>query len=270
MFYYPQLTSGSVSQYPVSRRNQRRTVVNVLADGSDLRTEDEGAAQVAWDLSYTDLTTEELTRIKQLFESVEGRLQLFTFLDPTDNLLSWSEDLSKSTWTADPLMQIAGGVQDVLGHTGATQLTNTAQTSQRVGQTIAAASWFQYCFSVYLRANAPCSVEAIAASQPTSSALNEFRRTYNVGTAWTRAIVPVMLSSQDDAIHIGLELPAGCSVTVFGPQLEAQIGAGAYKKTTDRAGVYVNSRFDTDNFTFTSTGVDQHSCSVRIKSCVAG
>ncbi len=265
MFYYPQLTSGSVSQYPVSRRNQRRTVIDVLADGSDLRTEDAGVAQVIWDLSYTYLTTAELTTIKQLFESVEGRLGTFTFLDPTDNLLTWSEEFSKSSWTSDPLIQIAAGGQDVFGLTGATQLTNTAQTSQQFRQTIAGASWFQYCFSVYLRSNAPCAVQLIANSQS-----SQFGRGFNVGTSWTRAIVPVLLSSQDDGIYTGLELPAGSSVSVFGPQLEAQLGAGPYKKTADRAGVYPNSRFDTDNFTFTTTGPDQHSCSVRVKSCVAG
>ena len=265
MFYYPQLTSGSVSQYPVVRRNQRRTVIDALPDGSDVRTEDPGAAQVIWDLNYTNLTTVELTTIKQLFESVEGRLETYTFLDPTDNLLNWSEDFSKSSWTADPLIQIAAGVQDVFGLMGAAQLTNTAQTSQHFGQTIAAASWFQYCFSVYLRSNAPCTVQLVASSQS-----GQFGTGLNVGTSWTRAIVPVMLSSHDHGIYSGLELPAGCSVSVFGPQIEAQLGAGSYKKSADRAGVYPNSRFDTDNFTYTTTGPDQHSCSVRVKSCVAG
>lgn len=265
MFYYPQLTSGSVSQYPVSRRDQRRTVINVLADGGDLRTEDPNAARVIWDLSYSHLTTEELTNLRKLFESVEGRLATFTFLDPTDNLLSWSEAFSESSWTTDPLIQIASGGKDAFGLTGAAQLTNTAQTSQQFGQTIAAASWFQYCFSVYLRADAPCVVQMIASSKS-----SQLRRNFNVGPAWTRGVVPVLLASQDDGIRAGLELPAGCSVSVFGPQLEAQLGAGPYKKTTDRAGVYPNSRFDADNFTFTTTGPDQHSCSVRIKNRVAG
>ncbi|MGI8745542.1 MAG: phage head spike fiber domain-containing protein [Bryobacteraceae bacterium] len=265
MLYYPQLTTGSLTHYPISRRNHRRTVTNVLADGSDIREEDPGAAQALWDLSYAHVTPSEFTSIEQLFDAVEGRLMTFTFLDPTDNLLKWSEDLTHSTWTVDPLLQIAGGIQDVLGSTGGAQLTNTAQAVQQVGQTIAAPSWFQYCFSAYLRSDAPCTVQMIASSQS-----GQVRQAFEVGSVWARAVAPIHLASQDDGIHFGLELPAGCTVTIFGPQVEAQLGAGPYKKTTDMAGVYAKSRFDSDGLMWTATGPQQYSCSVRINSCTAG
>lgn len=265
MLYYPQLATGSISQYPVTRTNQRRTVANVLADGSDLRMEDSGAAQVSWDLTYTHVTTDEFARIQALFDAVEGRLGTFTFVDPTDNLLNWTEDYSQSTWTADPLLQSSGAVQDPLGGTGAARMTNTAQIAQRVGQTIAAESSFLYCFSMYLRSDAPCMVQLIATS-PTEQS----RRTFPIGNSWMRAIAPVKLDSRQDQIYFGLELPAGCSVTVFGPQVEAQLGAGSYKKTTNIAGVYSNSRFDSDALTLTATGPNQHSCTVRVRSGVPG
>src|SRR5207253_9091970 len=110
MLYYPQLMSGSISQYPVTRRNQRRTVTNLLADGSDLRMEDTPAAQVVWDLTYNHLTAGELMNLLQLFDAVEGRLGTFTFLDPTDNLLNWTEDLTQNVWTMDPLIHMTAGV----------------------------------------------------------------------------------------------------------------------------------------------------------------
>lgn len=266
MLYYPQLTTGSLSQYPVSRTNHRRTVKNALADGSDIREEDPGAAQVIWDLSYAHLTTSEFTSIEELFAAVEGRLGTFTFLDPTDNLLNWTEDLTHNTWTSDPLLQITLGIADAMGSTGGIRLTNTAQAAQTVGQSIAASSAFQYCFSAYLRSDAPCTVQLVASSQSSGPV----RQTFDVGSGWTRAIASFQLGSQDDGIHFGVELPAGCSVTVFGPQVEAQIGAGPYKKATDMAGVYTKSRFDSDSLTFTATGPEQYSCSVRINSCTAG
>jgi hypothetical protein len=265
MLYYPQLTSGSISQYPVSRKNRRRTVINALADGSELSTEDPGAAEVVWEMTYTHLTTAEIMTIEQLFEAVEGRLDTFTFLDPTDNLLSWSEDLSKSAWSSDPLIQIQGGVQDPIGLTGAANVTNTAQTAQQFGQSVPVASWFQYCFSVYLRADVPCDVQIIGSSQS-----NQSRRPFNVGPSWKRAIVPVLLPSREDSLYTALELPPGCRVSLFAPQLEPQPGAGSYKRTTDVTGVYPVTRFDDDDFTYRTTGPDQHSCSVRVKSCVAG
>ena len=38
---------------------------------------------------------------------------------------------------------------------------NTAQTTQRILQNIAGPSWFQYCFSVYLRAAASTTVQIL-------------------------------------------------------------------------------------------------------------
>jgi Conserved hypothetical protein 2217 (DUF2460) len=265
MLYYPQLASGSISQYPVKRTNRRRTIVNVLANGSDLRMEDSGAAQVGWDLSYAHVTTGEFASIQALFDAVEGRLNTFTFVDPTDNLLNWTEDFSQSNWTVDPLLQASAAVQDPFGGTGAAQMTNTAQVAQRIGQTIAAASSFQYCFSLYLRSDAPCTVQMVAVSLSDQS-----RRPFAVGSSWMRAIAPVRLPTPGDGIYFGLELPAGCSVTVFAPQVEAQPGAGSYKKTTNLAGVYPNSRFDSDELTLTATGPNQHSCTVRVTSCIEG
>lgn len=265
MLYYPQLTSGSIGHYPIARNDRRRTVTNILADGSDIREEDAGAAQVLWDLSYAHLTSAELASIQQLFDSVEGRLETFTFLDPTDNLLNWSEDFTHSAWTADPLLQISGGIQDGFGSMRAFQLTNSAQAAQRIGQTIAAPGWFQYCFSAYLRSDAPCTIQMSA-----SSASGQARQAIEVGPTWARAVAPVRLSTQAHGIHFSMELPAGCSITIFGPQVEAQLGAGSYKSTTDMAGVYGKARFDSDSLSATATGLQQHSCSVRITSCVAG
>jgi Conserved hypothetical protein 2217 (DUF2460) len=266
MLYYPQLATGSLSQYPISRTNHRRTVTNVLADGSNIREEDPGAAQVLWDLNYAGLSAEEFTHIEQLFDAVEGRLGTFTFLDPTDNLLNWTEDFTHSVWTVDPLLQIAGGIADAIGGMGAAQLTNTAQAAQQLDQSIAASSSFQYCFSAYLRSESPCTVQMVASSQSGSP----IRQAFSVGSMWARAVAPFHLSSQDDGIHFGVELPAGCSVTIFGPQVEAQIGAGPYKNATDMAGVYAKSRFDSDWLAFTATGPQRYSCSVRINGCAAG
>ena len=98
MLYYPQLTTGSIAQYPITRRNIRRTVVNALADGTQITMGDSGAAAVNWTLRYSHLTAIELNALQQLFASTYGRWQTFTFLDPTDNLLNWSEDLSQADW----------------------------------------------------------------------------------------------------------------------------------------------------------------------------
>lgn len=259
MLYYPQLTSGSVCQYPVLRSTTTRTVSNQLPSGDTIRMSDLPAEMIRWQLQYAGLTDAETSSISQLFGETQGRLSTFTFLDPTDNLLMWSEDWTKSVWTADPLLQVVIGIADPNGGTGATQLTNTGQAAQQVSQIVAGASWFQYCFSIYLRADAPCAVQLLL-----SSTGQQLTSSVSVGSTWARSVQAVALSSQDDGFSVGIILPPGVRMFAFGPQLEAQPAPGPYKMNTAQAGVYPSARFDVDSLSVTANAVDQSSCVVSL------
>ncbi len=130
-----------------------------------------------WRLAYSDLTDGERLSIESLFEASQGQLNTFTFLDPTDNLLMWSEDWTQAVWTPDPLLQVSSGVQDPLGGSAAMQLTNTAQTTQQIIQNISGPSSFVYCYSVYLRSNVPETIQLVvtAAGQVSSNGGNHRR-----------------------------------------------------------------------------------------------
>jgi hypothetical protein len=261
MLYYPQLPTGSIAQYPITRNNIRRTVINSLPDGTQISMADAGAAAVNWSFTYSDLTAAELNALQQLFAISYGRWQTFGFLDPTDNLLNWSEDLSQAEWVADPLLTVAGGVADPLGGTSGWQATNTAQADQGILQTLAIPSSYQYCLSLYARANVPCSFDLVA---------NAMQQGANAASTWTRFVFPFQMSTETGSLALGVSLPPGCSLDLFGFQLEAQPGAGAYKTTLDIAGVYPNSRFDQDVLTTTATGTNQFRTTIKIVSNVAG
>jgi len=264
MLYYPQLSSGSIGQFPITRRTVTRTFTNDLVDGNTIRMADSGAEQVQWQLQYSGLTDTEWSSIEQFFQGVQGRLTTFTFLDPTDNLLMWSEDWTQPVWTADPLLQVLLGVADPLGRNGAVQLTNTAQTTQRVLQTIAGPSWFQYCFSIYLRSDSPATVNLVITSQG-----QDALHAVSIGSAWSRAVTTTILPVQQDGISFGLQLPAGIRADAFGAQVEAQLAAGSYKKNIDRGGVYSATRFDSDSLVQTTGAQNQNSCSVNLVSQLA-
>jgi hypothetical protein len=264
MLYYPQLSTGVVSQLPVSRRTTLRTITNTLPSGDNIRMSDPGSAAIAWQLQYSNLTDAEFLSLETLFQATEGKLTTFTFLDPMDNLLNWSEDWTNAVWAADPLMQVSAGIADPLGGTGAVQLTNTAQTTQRIVQGIAGPSWFQYCCSIYVRSNAPSAIQILF-----SATGQESLRQVQTGSSWTRAIMAGSLSLQESGISFGLQLPAGASIVAFGAQAEPQPAAGYYKKTTNQAGVYPKTRFDSDSLTQTTSAPDQNSCSVSLLSNLA-
>jgi hypothetical protein len=222
---------------------------------------DPSAGVVRWQLQYSNVTDAEWATIEQLFEAAEGRLTTFTFLDPTANLFMWSEDWTKPVWTADPLLQIVTGIPDALGGSNAVQVTNTSQSTQRIVQSIAAASSFQYCFSVYLRSDVPSVVQMVMSSTGQDSLTS-----ISTGPAWVRAVKSGGLSVSQNGIGFGVQLPAGARIQAFGAQVEAQMAAGQYKKTIDRGGVYAKTRFDSDALTLTTNAPNQNAGTVSLYS----
>jgi hypothetical protein len=261
MLYYPQLTTGAISQFPVTRSMTMRTVSNALPSGYTIRMADTGAQKVGWQLRYSDLTNAERTSIENLFEASEGQLNTFTFLDPTDNLLMWSEDWTQAVWTADPLLQVSGGIADPLGGSDAMQLTNTALTTQQIVQNTSGPSAFVYCFSVYVRSAVPASIQLVV----TATGQTVLTPVTTSGS-WIRVTASGSLSVQQDAIAFGVQLPAGAQVDAFGAQVEAQPGVGLYKKTIDLGGVYSSTRFSSDLLSVTATAVNQNSCQINLIS----
>ena len=261
MLYYPQLATGSVSQYPIGRAMELRTISNQMPGGDSIRAADPGAAVVRWQLEYGDLTDAEWTSIYQLFSAVEGQLGTFTFLDPTDNLLLWSEDWTQKVWSADPLIAVGNGVADPMGGSNGMRITNNAQTTQRIMQATAGPSWFQYSFSVFLKSDVSCTVQLVL-----SAAGQDWLDPVNVGTNWGRLACSTALSTTQDGVTFGVQLPAGVRIYAFGAQVEPQPGPGPYKRTTDLGGVYASTRFNSDTLLRTTLGPNQNSTVVKLVS----
>jgi hypothetical protein len=261
MLYYPQPTTGAVTQFPVTRTTNMRTVANQLPSGYTIRMADTGDHKVQWRLRYSAHTNGEQSSIENLFEASEGQLNTFTFLDPTDNLLMWSEDWTQTVWTPDPLLQVTAGISDPLGGTDAMQLTNTAQTTQQIVQNTSAPSSFVYCYSVYLRSAVAATIQLVVTATGQTNLTS-----VTTGTAWARVTYSGSLSVQQDGVGFGVQLPAGVQVDAFGAQVEAQPGAGLYKKTIDLGGVYTSTRFSSDLLLVTATAPNQNSCQIDLIS----
>ncbi|HUA18319.1 MAG TPA: hypothetical protein VMB25_06205 [Bryobacteraceae bacterium] len=238
-----------------------RTFLNQLPDGSTLRMADTGAQTVQWQLTYASLTDAEAASLQALFDASLGRLNTFTFLDPTDNLLMWSEDWTQPVWTADPMLQVTLGIQDPFGGTNALQLTNTGQADQRIVQVTGGPSWYQYAYSVYLRSGAYCPAQLVISADGLDS-LTEV----SVPATWTRVVASACLSIQSDGISFGVQLPPGGTVEACGAQVEAQSAPGPYKKTIDLGGVYSETRFNADLLPWTTTAPDQNKCQISLIS----
>lgn len=263
MFVFPQLSTGALVQYPVQKRRTERTILNVSEDGHVIVLYDPSAQQVRWDLAYIGLTDQESANIQSFFQQCEGSLQSFLFLDPTENLLAYSEDLSQPSWTYNSLLSVTPGIADPFGTSRASRITNMSAADLSVAQTVTVPGAFSCAFSVYLRGSQTSTVtlSRTDGSNVSSPVVIE------TASGWVRANTSsAFASSASFLCTFSLSIPSGATVDVFGFQVEAQPSHGTYIPSTNETGVHPDCRFDMDQLTVTSTGPGQSSTRVSILS----
>jgi hypothetical protein len=251
---YPQLPSGALVQFPVQVRRQARTLVNAAADGTVIKLADAGAASVEWQLQYAGLSDAELAALLAFFTAAEGTLNNFTFVDPTANLLAWSDDLSNAVWNAAPFLSLAGGVPDPAGGTDAWQVINSGAAAQDLTQTLTAPGGYIYCGSVYAKAASPGIFTLLLGN-------NRYDRA--VGPDWQRFACAGTGDPTASSMTFGIELGSAAGVEVYGLQVEPQDSPSVYKASTI-GGCYENARLRDDTLTFISTDMNRHSATVNI------
>ncbi|HWR50781.1 MAG TPA: hypothetical protein VN428_06720 [Bryobacteraceae bacterium] len=253
---FPQLETSANGQFPALRTIVQRTAYTEQRDGSVLKLADPDAAAMEWELQLNGLTGTEAAAIEELFMAVEGRLGTFTFLDPFDNLLRWSEDLTQDAWVKDAGLALIAGRGDPLSGSAAFGVSGSGEISQAVQ----ASAGLRYCFSAYVRGEG-------AAELIGRSGLAESRRLFKAGAQWKRVEHSFCLASMEENITFALAASGG-GLELFGFQVDAQAGASAYKPTASRAGVYNNARFAEDVLGITTEGPDGHGCRVRVRTAL--
>ena len=254
MLVYPQLPSGALAQFPSRRRRRTRTLLNLAADGTAIKMGDAGAGSIEWELKYAGLSDAELAALLQFFSAASGSLQPFTFVDPTANLLAWSDDLNNAVWNCAPLLELTGNGGGPAGGTDAWQIRNSGAAAQELSQTLTAPGAYVYCFSLYARAASPATFTLV---------LDANRFPQSAGTSWQRFACTGSGDSGGSSMTFGIELPAGAAIEIYGLQVEPQNSPSLYKRSTT-GGCYEYARLLDDTLTFTTTDVNRHSATVHI------
>jgi hypothetical protein len=254
MLVYPQLPTSALAQFPVHSRFQARTLVNTAADGTVVKLADSGAAKVEWQLKYAGLSDAELAALLLFFTAAEGMLNNFTFVDPTANLLAWSNDLQNAVWDAAPLLSLTGSNSDPAGGNNAWLVTNSGAGTQTLSQTLTAPGGYVYCLSVYAKASGPAALSLLLGT-------NGYAQ--NVGPEWQRFACTGTGDPSASSVTFGVELGPGETIEVYGLQVEPQDSPSLYKASST-GGCYENARLRDDVLSFTTTDVNCHSATVNI------
>ena len=254
---FPQLSTGASSQFPIQKRSATRTIRNLCLDGREIKLADPAASSIEWQLTFRELVDAEIASLLDFFAGTEGALGTFTFLDPTDNLLAWSEKFDAAPWQRDGLLGVSAGAEDPMGSTLAFHVTNSASAPQRLRQTLNVPGAYYYSLSVWARNDAPGEIMLLRGAESS-------RRV--VTPEWNRLVFAANSESTNTTVAFGIELAAGASVDLYGAQVEAQIGASPYKKTTSAGGVYPATRFRDNALAVSMMGPGRHACTIHLRT----
>ena len=259
--FYPQLTSGALAQFPIRKIRLARTVKNILPDGSMILYSDPGGAQLLWQLSYTELSDIDVQALQAHFTACVGPFHAFTFIDPTDNMLISSSDITAVPWQVASLIHITSGAPDPTGGTGAFTVSNTGQANQAITQVLQVPSGYQYCFSIYAASTNPSPITMIR-----QGSVAQDQTDVSIGPNWTRIVSSGTLSDSGIGFTIGVSLAPGQQVQLYGPQLEAQIVPSRYRPTAQAAGVYASAHWGIDQLAFTAEAPNLSSTAFSIET----
>lgn len=224
---------------------------------------DPGAARLLWELSYSDLSGTDMAALQFLYSSCSGPLRAFTFIDPTDNMLAWSSDLTQPTWQISSQMKIVGGAQDPEGGSAAFTLTNLGQAPQQISQTLAVPANYRYCFSVYASSSQSSNISLVLAG---SSAQQS--KAFGIGPNWTRLTLMGQLADPGFTLTVSATLDPGQQVQLYGIQLEPQIAPSRYRPTNQQGGVYSNAHWATDELAIAAQAPNLFSIAFSIETAI--
>lgn len=249
-----------MAQYPLQKTVVRRTIKNVMGDGSLILLPDSGSSKVYWQLNFNALTADEQESLKAHFRLCNGCFRGFVFLDPANNLFLWSSDLTNSAWTGVQT-QIQKDISDPVGGADAFRLTNVGQGLGTFYQSLSIPSYFTYCLSGYVRTNLPSVVGVfIKGSQATED------QAVSTNSSWQRFSITSTFAEQQYSLSAGLTLPPGQQVELFGLQLEAQRVASEYRATSARNGIYQDAHYAMNELLITAEGPGVFSTSMIIEA----
>jgi hypothetical protein len=256
MSWFPQIGAGSVAQFPLRRTRRWRSISNQLESNERILLPDRTAGEIAWDLTFRDLTDTEIQKLSGLFTASQGRFLPFSFIDPMANLLGWSEDLTRPDWQHG-LLSMQAGAADPSGGNRAWSIANASPGMQALEQTRETPGEYVACFSAWIRSAAPATVILRR---------DGLQTTASAGPAWRRFMVAGAGTSGAIQSTCSINIGAGQAIEVWGLQLEAQPCPSGYKKTTIASGIYEETWFGMDELTITSTGPGLSSCRIALST----
>lgn len=224
-----------------------------------------------FDVSYVRLSDADLGTLETFFNARRGRCGAFEFIDPGGNLLQYSEDFGNAAWDKGSSLSVTGTVTDPFGQNGARSiqaLTSNGLMMAVAGPAGGGLDTWVLCASVWvnLRDAGNLSMHIgfvdsgfaqIDGTTFTNLPLETWVRISHTTTFWNNNYVRIIIGGYST-------WPASVVNYIYGAQVVAMPGEGAYAKTPGNYGYHQYCRFDVDRLEVRCVGPDQNAVSVPI------
>jgi hypothetical protein len=214
------------------------------------------------------ITDAELVALRDFFEDRNGRLEEFIFLDPSGNLVKYSEDFANVDWTKTNL-SLGALTTDPYNGSLAYPITATTSDGFMSAPVLPAgdASGFVLTASAWVKPQSPGQTLEIGFTDGGGSVLGS--RTWQITTVgrWYRIHYTHTLASAA-AVRMklgGFSTWNATTIHVFGVQVVALPAEGGYVKSPACYGYRPKCRFDMDEFKWRKTGPDENTVSFSIE-----
>lgn len=280
MAIFPQINSNLIlTQLPYSAGIEFDTVVSEMETGmrwSFARRAGglsgyPGAALGRFGINFSNITDGEVDVLEAFFNSMRGRWGQFSLLDPGGNLVQYSEDYSETYWNRSngPVTIGSTAVTDPFGGTLATALVGggtNAQILGLIGPSGGGLNGYRMCASTWVKTpdsgvqlliGFMNSTFTVFRSTTWDLPQNSWIRIYHSETLWDNNAFRLVIGGMNT-------WSSGRTINLFGTQVTAMKGEGAYVRSPDRWGYHEKCRFDTDVFSRQVSGPNQNAVKLPI------
>ena len=252
---FPHLQSGATVQYPNSKSNLFPTVFNLQEDGFRYWAEPTDSS-LRWRLNFAGLSALEASTLRTFFEVTQGKLKDFLFLDPSGNLLTWSEDVTRPNWLKAPLTAASSAVgTNSVVHTFGGGPGNVCA----ITQTLAVPANSLICASLKARASAPIVLKLLVTDSVVESYVS-----VTLTDTWKGVTVAHQGSGSGQEKSVQISLPLGGTADISELMVSPQPFPAVYVPTREGSGIHQETRFDQDDLVLTASDKDEYSCQIFV------
>lgn len=276
MAYFPQfLSTKGGAQLPYQTEQAYETVVVDMPSAPRHVYARRGAGLTnfptgpLWRFTHQlNITDAELATLRSFFQSQNGRLEEFVYLDPSGNLLKYSEDFSQADWEKNSVT-VGSAVADPFGGTRATAMTATSSNSNINAYVLPAGSGSGLVLtsSVYVKPQSSGGSLAIGFIDSGFTVLDSRQVSIPTAGQWYRIICPTTLASSSTIRVLigGFGTWNATTLHLFGAMCAPLPAENNYVKSPEFWGYHAKCRFDVDDLRWRKVGPNQNTVNLTIK-----